>query len=138
MKLDVSSLERAVSQLETSLKYSQSDMAQADRELFNQLRAASIKAFECVYELSIKMLRRQLAEIEQPSEVERLSYRDLLRMSAQKGFIDDPVVWFQFRENRNMTAHTYYEDKAEEIYETLPAFLSKAQVLAQQLQQYNS
>ena len=78
-----------------------------------------------------------MAEIEQPAEVERLSYRDLLRLTAAKGFIDDPTAWFQFRENRNMTSHTYDEDKAKAIYETLPTFLSQAQALVEQLQQYN-
>ncbi len=137
MILDLTALERAVSQLETSLNYSQSQAAQDDEELFVQFRAAAIKAFEYVYELSIKMLRRQLAEIEQPSEVERLSYRDLLRLGAEKGFIDNPADWFQFRENRNMTSHTYDETKAEAIYATLSAFLSKAQIFAKNLKQYN-
>ena len=84
MNLDTSALEKAISQLEKSLEFSVSPMAKKEAELFFQFRSASIQAFEYTYELSIKMLRRALEEIEEtPATIDQLAYRDLLRTGAE-------------------------------------------------------
>ena len=79
------------------------------------------------------MLRRRLKEILSAAEVDRLSYRELMRIGAEKGFIDDPVPWFRFRDMRNITSHTYDEAKAEQIASVLPGFLDKARFLLREL-----
>jgi len=44
MKLDISSFEKALSQLEKSLEYLHSDLAKSDAGLRQQFRAATIQA----------------------------------------------------------------------------------------------
>jgi nucleotidyltransferase substrate binding protein (TIGR01987 family) len=132
--IDYEPLARSIEQLQTSLRYRQSDLALNDKELGKQFRAAAIQAFEFCFEIGIKMLRRRLEDILTTSEVERLSFRDLLRTSAEKGFIDDPQAWFRYREMRNITAHSYDEAKAEMIASVLPEFADRAQFLLQELQ----
>lgn len=131
-------LAKAIEQLAVSLNYGASDLAAGDPLLARQFRAAAIQAFEYTYEISVRMLRRRLKEILSAAEVDRLSYRDLMRMGAAKGFIDDPAPWFRFREMRNITSHTYDEAKAELIASVLPEFLDRARFLLRELGQGSS
>ena len=134
MTLDFSALTKAVNQLEKSLAFTVSKDARNNTELFIQFRAASIQAFEYSYELCVKMLELQLA-LTAPSAqtIDHLSFRDLVRTGAEKGLVADPEKWFQFRELRNMTAHTYDEAKADRVYKFLPDFLNSAKTLLQKL-----
>ena len=63
MKLDYSSLEDAVAQLQRSFDYLHGDLASTDSDLREQFRAATIQAFEFTYELAVKMIQRQLTQI---------------------------------------------------------------------------
>jgi nucleotidyltransferase substrate binding protein (TIGR01987 family) len=131
-------LAKAIKQLAVSLEYGASDLAAGDPLLARQFRAAAIQAFEYTFELCVKMLQRRLKEILSAAEVERLPYRDLMRIGAEKGFIDDPVPWFGFRDMRNITSHTYDEGKAEQIASVLPGFLDKARFLLRELERSSS
>lgn len=132
--IDYKPLRKSIEQLQTSLRYRQSDLAANDKDIAKQFRAAAIQAFEFCFEIGVKMLRRRLEEILTASEVERLSYRDLLRTGAEKGFIDDPQAWFRYREMRNITSHSYDESKAEMIAAVLPEFADKARFLLHELE----
>jgi len=63
MKMNLTALENALTQLAASLDYLNSVMAREDPALRKQFRAAAIQAFELCYELTVKMLRRQLEQI---------------------------------------------------------------------------
>lgn len=134
MTLDVSPLAKAINQLEKSLAFASSNEAQRNAELFVQFRAAAIQAFEYSYELGVKMLQRQLESMS-PSvqNIDHLSFRDLIRTGAEKGLIANPTAWFHYRELRNITAHTYDEDKADRVYKILAEFLNAAQLLLKEL-----
>jgi len=134
MTLDVSPLTKAVGQLEKSLAFSNSNEAKKDPELFVQFRAAAIQAFEYSYELCVKMLQRQLESMSASAlNIDHLSFRDLIRTGAEKGLITNPTAWFQYRELRNITAHTYDEEKADRVYKILAEFLSAARLLLKEL-----
>lgn len=69
------------------------------------------------------MLKRQLEqELPSPSEVDGYSYRQLFRLGAERGMATDIEAWFNYRELRNITAHTYDEAKAARVFEALPGF----------------
>ncbi len=138
MMLYLDPLAKAIEQLAASLEYGASDLAAGDPSLARQFRAAAIQAFEYTFELSVRMLRRRLKEILSAAEVDRLSFRELMRIGAEKGFIDDPVPWFRFRDMRNITSHTYDEAKAEQIASVLPGFLDKARFLLRELERGSS
>jgi nucleotidyltransferase substrate binding protein (TIGR01987 family) len=132
--IDYEPLRKSIEQLQASLRYQQSDLALNDKDIGKQFRAAAIQAFECCFEIGIKMLRRRLEEILRGAEVERFSYRDLLGTGVEKGFIDDPHAWFRYREMRNITSQSYDEAKAEMIASVLPEFAGRALCLLQELQ----
>jgi nucleotidyltransferase substrate binding protein (TIGR01987 family) len=134
--LDVSSFRRALNQLHQSIQLCDSPLGRSDPLLHRQLRAGAIQAFEFTYELAVRMLRRQLEEMES-APIDQIPFRDLVRLGAERGLIDSPVDWFGFREKRNITAHSYDEGKAEQIYAALPAFAERAGYLLAALERLN-
>ena len=67
-----------------------------------------------------------------------MPFRDLLRLGAEKGLIDEPVDWFSFREKRNITAHSYDEAQAEQIFAILPDFVTRARHLLSAIERLNT
>lgn len=138
MKLDVSSLAKALSQLEKSLAFVESKESQADPELRAQFRAAAIQAFEYSYELATRMIRRQLEQIAaDPSEVRRMTFKDMMREAADAGLIQDPRAFTIYREKRNLTSHAYEENRAEEVLADLAHFVADVRHLLDELERRN-
>ena len=132
MNLDFSALEKAVASLERGVN--RSSLAVEDEEL----RDAVIQRFEYTYELCWKMLKRQIeAEAASPSAVDGYSFRDLLREGAERGMIVNVEAWFGYREQRNITSHTYDEQKALSVYQTALQFLPDAKALLASLKERN-
>lgn len=128
MKINTIILEKALNGLNEVLVLKKDDI----------IRDSAIQRFEYTYELSIKLLRRQLEEMADVStEIDHLSYRDLIRMGAEKGLINNPVLWFDFREKRNITSHTYDEARAEEVYKVLPVFAEESLFLLNSIKNRN-
>ena len=133
MKLDLSPLQKALNSLNRAIVRSQK--APDDEEL----RDAVIQRFEYTYELSWKMLKRQIEqESPTPSEIDRLSFRDLLREGAERGMIADVEKWMDYREQRNITSHTYDDNKAKSVYESALSFYDDAKTLLSELERRNS
>ncbi|MDA8104131.1 MAG: nucleotidyltransferase substrate binding protein [Nitrospiraceae bacterium] len=132
MTLDLSSFQKALGSLERAIQRSQAD--RGDEEL----RDSVIQRFEYTYELSWKMLKRQL-EIDAPTPemIDALGFRDLIREGAERGLIRDPAAWFKYREQRNITAHTYDEKKAAQVYMTALRFYGDALALFRELEKRN-
>ncbi|MEZ4743658.1 MAG: nucleotidyltransferase substrate binding protein [Bdellovibrionota bacterium] len=59
--------------------------------------------------------------------------KTIIREMAQASLIDDPNLWFQFLEARNLSSHTYNEELAERVYAEAKNFLSYGQKLAKKL-----
>lgn len=135
MNIDFSSLASAIRQLEKSIMYARSDMAQKDDELFEQLRNSVIQCFEFTYELSWKMLKRYLEETAaNPEEIDLGTFQNLIRIGNEKGLLrSDWLLWKIYRQARTNSSHTYDSDKAEAVYEIAPDFLEEARHLYQQL-----
>ncbi|MGD9153575.1 MAG: nucleotidyltransferase substrate binding protein [Gammaproteobacteria bacterium] len=129
MALDLSSLAKAISSLERAIVRSR------DNPRDEELRDAVIQRFEYTYELCWKMLKRQIElEAANPAEIDALSFRDLLREAAEKGMIDNIEKWFVYREQRNITSHTYDENKAESVKQTAFSFIDDAKNLLNTLE----
>lgn len=139
MKLDLSALEKAVSQLERSLGYLNSQAARRDHGLREQFRAATIQAFEFTYELWVKMIRRQLAQIvSNAGELKSMNFKDLLRSALEAGLIKDFDAFVIYREKRNLTAHTYDSNEAEKILKGMDQFLADVKLSLSVLKKKNS
>jgi nucleotidyltransferase substrate binding protein (TIGR01987 family) len=130
MPLDFSPLEKAINSLNRALV--RAVAALGDEEL----RDACIQRFEYTFELCWKMLKRQLElELPNPTEVDGYSYRQLFRISGERGLVQDVEAWFDYRERRNITSHTYDEEKAAKVFEALPAFTKHAEELLASLKE---
>jgi nucleotidyltransferase substrate binding protein (TIGR01987 family) len=139
--LDLSSLRDAVQSLEDSIEVvSASEWFAAQSEkVQNTLVAGVIHNFEFVYELCIKMIRRQLElEAASPNEVDTLNFRNLLRAAGEKGMVDDVSAWFTYRELRNITSHTYDHEKAKQVWQRTLVFIDDARLLLQRLEARNA
>lgn len=137
MKLDLSSLENAMIQMEEALAYCESDMAKQDTKLAKHLRAGAIQAFEFSYELTHKMLRRFL-EMSEPSakEIDELTFAPLIRLGYERGLLNlEWAEWKNLRDARNATSHTYDEAKAEDVYAMIEVLLKESKFLVNAIKQ---
>lgn len=133
MALDLSALDRAVSQLQTF--YTLSMQPQDQTVMAEALRMAAIQAFEYSYEISVKMLRRFLEMTEpNPSVLDDATFQGLIRLGSERGLLkSDLPVWMDFRRQRGTTSHAYDEKKAAQVHASIPAFLADAQFLLAEL-----
>lgn len=138
MILDFSALENAIFQLEKSIAFSHSDLAKSDEEVFEQFRNSVIQCYEFTFELSWKMLKRRIeADSATPSEVDKMSYKELIREGAERGFISNPRSWFVYRDDRNVTSHTYDQKIALRVYARAKEFVKDAHILLRNLKNQN-
>lgn len=140
-KLQLQPLEQVIASLTDALAViADTDWFEQQRpQVQNTLMAGVIQNFEFVYEISTKMIRRQLeAEALSPEEVDQSSFRDILRTAAEKGLIDDVEAWFRYRLMRNITSHTYNQEKARQVYEGTLVFIEDARALLKQLEGRNA
>lgn len=135
MSIDITSLEKAIAQLDEALAYAGSDLAAADAQLALHLRAAAIQAFEFTYELSVRMLRRYLLANEaSPAVVDELDFNGLIRLGYARGLLNEELAaWRLFRQDRGTTSHAYDERKARAVFDHIPGFLAEARFLSHQL-----
>jgi len=128
MLLELTPLAKALASLERALQRSR----EAPED--DVVRDGVIQRFEYSYELAWRMLKRRLqADAPTPAEIDRLGFKDLIRAGASRGYIADPTAWFGYREMRNITSHTYDEQKAREVYRAALAFHADARALLESL-----
>ena len=130
--LDLSSFQRTLASLERAIV--RSEKTPADEEV----RDAVIQRFERAFELAWKTLKRQLEqEVAEPASVGRLSFHDLLREAAERGLVEDVEAWMEYRRQRNITAHTYDQDKARSVHRTALQFFPDAKDLCDEVSRRN-
>lgn len=140
MSLDFTPLQSAIAQLEKSLRYANSPLAQSDPDLFEQLRNSVIQCFEFTYELSHKMLKRYLEETAaSPEETDLSTFQNLIRTGNENALLrSDWLRWRIYRQARTDSSHTYDQDKAEAVFSIAPDFLEEAKYLYARLLEKSS
>jgi len=90
--LDLTPLERALFSLERAIARSQREPTD------EEVRDSVIQRFEYSYELSWKMLKRQL-EMDSPTPVsiDAMDFKEMMREAAERGLIAHPESWFEYR-----------------------------------------
>ena len=78
-------------------------------------RAGVIQFFEMTFELSWKMLKDYLTS----EGFTPQSPRETLKQAFQAELISDGATWLQALEDRNLTVHTYDDQTAQRIEETI-------------------
>lgn len=139
--LDLGALRNAVRSLEDSQEVVGDGkwFGQQSEKIQDTLTAGVIQNFEFVYEISIKMIRRQIElEAASPAEAGQSDFRDLIRIAAEKGIVADADAWFTYRRMRNLTSHTYDRQKAQQVYRQTLAFIQDARSLLARLEERNA
>jgi nucleotidyltransferase substrate binding protein (TIGR01987 family) len=140
MKLDLSSLQKAIESLEKTINVAENKtlIAGLDSDTKDTIRAGVIQNFEFTYELCWKFIKRWLSGNASVEDAENpRSRKELFRLAARFGLIDNLLSWFSYGDARNLTSHTYDENKAETVYETAVDFLEDAKELLKRLQEHN-
>ena len=129
--IDTSHLVRCIDVLESAFEglrqHSPDDIT------YDIYRAACVKEFELVLEQSGKLLRMRLRDYFSSNfEADRLVFKDVFRHAARRGLlsVESCERWFEYRDNRNNTAHDYGEGFAETTLRLLPSFVDDARDLA--------
>jgi nucleotidyltransferase substrate binding protein (TIGR01987 family) len=140
MKLELASLRKAVESLERTLSVA-GDMdflSQLNPDQIDTIKAGVIQNFEVTYELCWKYIQRWLRENIASKEAEfPRTRKELFRVAARYGLIENPLTWFAYADARNLTSHTYDEQKAESVYETATDFVTAAKFLLERLEEHN-
>lgn len=111
---------------------------QPDDVTYDIYRAACVKEFELVLEQSGRLLRMRLREYFATNlQADRLTFKHVFRHAARYGLVsvESCERWFEYRDNRNNTAHDYGEGFAETTLKLLPNFIVDAEDLASVVQE---
>ena len=137
MALILGSLEKAFGRLEKAVALLK-ERGQEDRDIFDALRDSVVQRFAYTYELAFKFIKRQLKAMSaNPREYDEMSFRAIIRRAGAAGLVANVEAFFKYREARNITSHTYEEDKAEEVLAVVPDFISDARALIEKLKALN-
>jgi nucleotidyltransferase substrate binding protein (TIGR01987 family) len=110
---------------------------QFDAETQEALRAGVIQTFEVAYEQSWKMMRRWLSANPVAGDVDGVPMRQLFRVAAKAGLIDDVERWMDFHAARNQSSHTYNQAIAQTVFELAPVFAEHVRAMLVQLEKRN-
>lgn len=129
MPLDLTPLSNVVERLDEGLNRYLADTGDI------QIRDGLIQRFEFTYELSHKMLRRQLeSTAANPTEFDSADFQYLIRSGNEQGLLLSTwPQWRKFRDMRSKTSHTYDEDTALEVVAAIPEFLQESRYLLSEL-----
>lgn len=117
--IDISSLVRVLSLLETFLPQAKSDLE----------KAGVIQHFEMAYELIWKIMKKVLAQ----RGIEVMSPRETFRLAGLEKLIEKSEVWFDFIQKRNITVHIYNQHYAEEVIDFLPIFIKESHTFIEKI-----
>ena len=102
--------------------------------IYEVFRSACVKEFEIILEQSGSLLKKRLRPyFASNRQADSLAFKDIFRYAAKHGLISVQACerWFEYRDNRNDTAHLYGEDFAETTLTLLPQFIADSKELAQ-------
>ena len=100
-----------------------------------QIRDGLIQRFEFTYEISHKMIKRNL-EMTSPSPAmyDGMPFPDLIRSANEQHWLKGNWnTWKIFREMRALGTQTYLDDVANQIVKGIPDFIVEASLLLQRL-----
>ena len=127
-------LARCIQTLDESIaRLQRADENSMDYEIF---RNSAVKSFELTLETAGKLVKKSLKPYFATSKaVDKLFFKEVFRYAAKHGLmhIDEVERWFEYRDNRNNTAHDYGKHFAQETLKLLPQFVVDAKNLKKNL-----
>ena len=139
MDLDLTSFHKAIYSLDTALKVYQSYLSGYEKhpDFIQTLKAGVVQNFEFTYELSWKFIKRWLEVNISPTTADGVTRRELFRLAAENLLIIDVSKWMEFNKARNITSHTYDEEKADEVLKTALEFINYVKDLYSAMEERN-
>jgi len=138
MKIDITPLEKALTQLEGNLRLIDARVWGDDDEHRCAIERGAVQAFEFTYGLAIGLLIRQMEQdAPDPAKLSAMGIEDRFRMAANSGLIPDAVRFFDYRKKRNLTSHNYNEEISRQLLAVLNPFAQDTRFLLKQLQDRN-
>jgi len=130
-KPEIAPFERAIQRLEEGLVRYRSDTTDT------LVRDGLIQRFEFTYELGHKTLKHYLEYASaNPNQFDQMEFRDLIRTANERGLLlGDWTDWREFRKMRAKTSHTYEEEFAITVIESIPRFIEEVAYLRDRLQE---
>ena len=101
---------------------------------YEMYRNSLVKGFEIALEQSGKLLKKRITPyFSSKRSVDMLTFKDIFRHALKYSLISEEEVerWFQYRDNRNSTAHDYGRAFAEETVKLAATFIEDAKKLAE-------
>ena len=131
--IDLTSFENAINSLASIL-----DRFQKENDI--DLRDSVIQRFEYTYALALKVLKRYFMESafaeQDAKEIFGMSFNQMIRTANQMNLLhSDLETWYDYRQKRNMTSHTYDENVANDVVAIIPAFKDEAEFLLNRLKE---
>ncbi len=120
MTLDLSHLTDSLAALQRAQAITRDagSWARLPKDVKEAVTAGVIQSFEVAYEQSWKLMKRWLELNPMGGEVDMVTIRQLYRVAAKAGLIDDVDQWLGFHKARNQTSHTYDLSVAEAVFAT--------------------
>jgi nucleotidyltransferase substrate binding protein (TIGR01987 family) len=115
------SFEHAIKRLEAALQY--------DPEVLDIALDAVIQRFEFTFERAWKSIRLAAKAVGYDCK----SPRGCLKLAYKMEWIEDEEKWLRLLEARNLTSHTYDQETAIEVYETVKDNFEVFQELLEEL-----
>ena len=136
MALKLGTLKRALHTLEEAIELYREQ--EGNQKLKLAIQDSVIQRFEYTYELAWKAMKRWISDNVNPESAEPVySRKELLRLAARCGLIEDPLRWFDYHEARNVSAHTYNEANANQAFQAALALVDDVQYLINRLEKHN-
>jgi hypothetical protein len=134
--LDTQYYERCIATLkEAFARYAKEEDGSIPKELY---RSACVKEFELLVEQTVVLLRKALGPyFSHGAMASKLNYKDVLRHSSKFGLlgIEEAERWMNYRDLRNLAAHNYGSDFADETMVVLSEFIADTLHMAGVLKQ---
>jgi nucleotidyltransferase substrate binding protein (TIGR01987 family) len=132
--IDLESLERLVIRLQEAI----SAYGSEPENLF--YLDAVVKRFELTFEISRKLLRRYLIDIDpENAKIPPEQLQEFIRLGTEQKMLRGSwTEWKQIRNARNETVHGYREEKAREIANMAAPMLAEALALLESLKRRTS
>jgi nucleotidyltransferase substrate binding protein (TIGR01987 family) len=139
MKLDLSSLKKAIASLKKSINSYQvlRGNSTLTKEDIETVKAGVIQNFEVAYEQCWKFMKRWIEENVSSGVVDGVTRRELFRVSAENRLLDDISAWMEFHQSRNLTSHTYDASNADHAFGSALRFIGAAKEFVARLESRN-
>ena len=131
-RINTDNLTRCVETLEAALGGLRGE--EPGSQMYNVFRGACVNEFQVILELTASLLRRRLRPyFATVSQVNELTFGRLFREAAKAGLIslNECRRWLGYRERRNVMAHRYGREFAEQALEVLPSLVEDGRRIAE-------